>query len=79
MNARSGRYAHPFEQLIMPKLLDSIGSHSQIGFELQPPQSMPVERGNQRFHVIWSIRTGADDGLAWLRNEIASCFTQGPA
>lgn len=35
--------ADPLELTTIPKLIQSIGSDSQITFELQPPQSMPVE------------------------------------
>jgi len=35
--------ADPLEQIIMPRILQGIGTRSQITFELQPPQSIQVE------------------------------------
>lgn len=49
--------ADPLEQIIMPRILRSIGSQTQITFELQPPQSMQVEE---------SLLSGKTDLAAFL-------------
>ena len=49
--------ADPLEQIIMPRLLQDIGSESHVTFELQPPQSTPVEE---------SLLSGKTDLAAFL-------------
>ncbi len=55
--------ADPLEQIIMPRILQDIGSDSQVTFELQPPQSTPVEE---------SLLSGKTDLAAFLMHEKSS-------